>query len=173
MQDAPKFWFLKAKKGLRELGFEPSEHDQCLFLHKEKKILLLLHVDDCMLFCEDNNVLQETIKKLKEKFALSEQDIGKDVFAHLGIELTMEGTKVTMCQDGLMKKIFKATKWTELTGDQTPAEQKPLGADLNGEPFKADWECSSVVGQLMFLVNTRPDVQFAVHQCARFNHNPK
>ena len=55
MQDAPKFWFFKAKKGLRELGFEPSEHDQCLFLHKEKKILLLLCVDDCMLFCEDNN----------------------------------------------------------------------------------------------------------------------
>ena len=25
----------------------------------------------------------------------------------------------------------------------------------------------------MFLVNTRPDIQFAVHQCARFNHNPK
>ena len=25
----------------------------------------------------------------------------------------------------------------------------------------------------MFLVNTRPDIQFAVHQCARFTHNPK
>ena len=25
----------------------------------------------------------------------------------------------------------------------------------------------------MFLVNTRLDIQFAVHQCARFNHNPK
>jgi hypothetical protein len=139
MKDAPKFWFLKAKKGLEDLGFVPSEHDQCLFLHKEKKILLLLCVDDCMLFCENDEVLQEIIKKLKEKFALSEQDIGKDVFAYLGIELTMEGTKVTMRQDGLMKKIFKATNWTELTGDQTPAKHKPLGADLQGEPFKADW----------------------------------
>ena len=26
---------------------------------------------------------------------------------------------------------------------------------------------------LMFLVNTRPDIQFAVHQCARFTHNLK
>ena len=25
----------------------------------------------------------------------------------------------------------------------------------------------------MFLVNTRPDIQFAVHQCARFTPNPK
>ena len=26
---------------------------------------------------------------------------------------------------------------------------------------------------LIFLVNTRPDIQFVVHQCARFTHNPK
>ena len=55
----------------------PSEHDQCLFLHKEKKILLLLCVDDCMLFCEDDNLLQEIIKDLKKKFALSEQALEK------------------------------------------------------------------------------------------------
>ena len=61
---------------------------------------------------------------MQEKFALSEQDIGKDAFGHLGIELTMEDTKVTMCQDqdGLMNKIFKNTGWTELTGCVTPAE---------------------------------------------------
>ena len=50
---------------------------------------------------------------MQEKFALSEQDIGKDVFGHLGIELTMEGTKVTMRQDGLMNKIFKNTGWMD------------------------------------------------------------
>ena len=48
-----------------------------------------------------------------------------------------------------------------------------MGADQDGELFKADWEYASVVGMLMFLVNTRPDIQFAVHQCARFTHNPK
>ena len=105
MKDAPKFWFLKAKKGLEDLGFVPREHDQCLFLHKEKKILLLLYVDDRMLFCENDEVLQEIIKKLKEKFALSEQDIEKDVFPHLMIEFKMKGINVTMHQDGLMKKI--------------------------------------------------------------------
>ena len=52
---------------------------------------------------------------------------------------------------------------TELTGCATPAKQKPLGADLDGEPFKADWDYSSIVGQLMFLANTRPGIQFAVH----------
>ena len=173
MRDAPKFWFRKVKQGLESLGFVASEHDQCLFMHKEKKILLLLYVDDCLLFCEDDNVLQQCINDMQNQFQLTEQDVGGDVFNYLGIELTIEGTKVTMRQDGLMKKIFEKTGWQGLNGDKTPARHKPLGADLNGEEFDFNWEYSSVVGMLMFLVNTRPDIQFAVHQCARFTHNPK
>ena len=88
-----------------------------LVFAQRKKIVVLFYVDNCMPFCEDDNVLQETIKKLKKNFALQEQDLGKDVFACWGIELPMEGTKVTMHQDGLMKRIFKTTKWTELSGD--------------------------------------------------------
>ena len=94
-------------------------------------------------------------------------------FDYLGIELTFKCTKVTMRQDDLMKKIFKTTKWEELNGDKTPAREKPIGADLEGKPFQVEWEYASVVGMLMFLVNTRPDIQFAVHQCVRFTHSPK
>ena len=78
-----------------------------------------------------------------------------------------------MRQDGLMKKIFKTTKWEDLNGDKTPAREKLIGADLERKPFQDEWEYASVVGMLMFLVNTRPDIQFEVHQCARFTHSPK
>ena len=78
-----------------------------------------------------------------------------------------------MMQDGLMKKIFKTTKWEDLKGGTTPARERPTGADLEGKPFTEEWEHASVVGMSMFLVNTRPDIQFAVHQCTRFTHSPK
>ena len=38
---------------------------------------------------------------------------------------------------------------------------------------KTDWGCIGFVSQLMFLVNARLDIQFAVHQCEKFNHNHK
>jgi hypothetical protein len=173
MKEAPKLWYQKVTSGLIEMGFERSQHDQCLFMHKEKRIILLLYTDDCLLFCETNEMLQEMIATMQKMFSLTEQDVGQDVFDYLGIELTFKGTKVTMRQDGLMKKIFKTTKWEELSGDKTPAREKPIGADLEGKPFQEEWEYASVVGMLMFLVNTRPDIQFAVHQCARFTHSPK
>jgi len=83
------------------------------------------------------------------------------------------GSKVTMKQHGLIKHIIEKTGFGNLNGDKTPSIVKPLGANLHGEDFKADWDYASVVGMLMYLVNTRPDIQFAVHQCARFTHNPK
>jgi hypothetical protein len=49
-----------------------------------------------------------------------------------------------------------------------------LRPDLNGEPFDEKWEYRSVVGKLNFLEkSTRPEIAYAVHQCARFLSNPK
>ena len=112
---------------------------------------------------------------MQGKFKLSVEDEGKDVFAHLGIELTFNGSKVTMRQDGLIKKILqKVPLEPQKKGKQeTPASERPVGADLDGEPFQAEWEHSSVVGMLMFLVNTCPDIQFATHLAARHSHSPK
>ena len=41
-------------------------------------------------------------------------------------------------------------------------------------PMNETWNYASIIGMLMYLSsNSRPDIQFAVHQCARFTHNPK
>jgi hypothetical protein len=56
----------------------------------------------------------------------------------------------------------------------TPAAQEPLGSDKDGAPFTEEWSYPAAVGMLLYLSsNTRPDIQFAVHQAARFSHSPK
>ena len=58
---------------------------------------------------------------------------------------------------------------------ETPAmPSKLLTRDLDGEDFNRPWEYRSVVGKLNYLEKcTRPDLAFAVHQCAHFASNPK
>jgi len=52
-----------------------------------------------------------------------------------------------------------------------PAACEPLGTDANGEPFDEEWSHPAAAGMLLHISsNTRPDVQFAVHQVARFSH---
>ena len=77
-----------------------------------------------------------------------------------------------MLQKGLTDKILKTVNMENCNPCETPAKEAPLTADVNGEPFNEEWECASVVGMLMCLINTRPDMQFAVHQCAKYTHHP-
>ena len=57
---------------------------------------------------------------------------------------------------------------------KTPAGEKALGSDKLGDDFDQEWEYATIVGMLMYLsTNTRPDIAFAVHQCARFTHAPR
>jgi hypothetical protein len=49
-----------------------------------------------------------------------------------------------------------------------------LTNDELGEPASEMFSCSSVVGMLQYLQNhSRPDIAYAVSQCARFVHGPK
>ena len=56
----------------------------------------------------------------------------------------------------------------------TPADKVPLDKDLDGDQCCEEWEYRSIVGILLYLAgSTRPDIAYAVHQCARFSHLPK
>jgi hypothetical protein len=45
---------------------------------------------------------------------------------------------------------------------------------LDDKAFEEEWSYQSVIGKLNYLEkSTRPDIAYAVHQCARFASNPK
>jgi hypothetical protein len=49
-----------------------------------------------------------------------------------------------------------------------------LHADTEGLARQESWNYPSVIGKLNYLAqNLRPDISFAVHQCARFSKEPK
>ncbi len=56
----------------------------------------------------------------------------------------------------------------------TPCNIQPLGTNANGTRHYEKWDYASAVGMLMYLsANAHPEIQFAVHQCARFSHAPR
>jgi hypothetical protein len=172
MLRSPLHWFNSLKKSLLDLGFESSAEDQCMFINKKTGTIILVYVDDCLCFGPDDHTLDELVRALREKHELGEEEVSKDVYAYLGIELNMEGDQVEMLQTGLIDKILDAVGMKDASPNETPAKEDQLHADLAGPHFDEEWEYSSVVGMLMYLVNTRPDIQFAVHQCAKYTHSP-
>ena len=170
---APKLFWDYAREALMANEFVPSDSDPCLFIHKD--MISVLYVDD-QIFCgKDKSKIHAMIKKMKaDGYQLDEEEVEEDVYAFLGINIKRDGGKVTLSQPGLTKKFLETVKMTDCSVASTPANLHPLGADKNGKPFNEDWSYPSAVGQLLYLSsNSRPDIQFAVHQCTRFTHNPK
>jgi len=66
------------------------------------------------------------------------------------------------------------------SGEQTKMHDSPassehiLTKDSNGNPRKQNWSYRGVVGCLSYLqAMVRPDITFAVQQCAQFCNDPK
>ena len=81
-----------------------------------------------------------------------------------------------------LKNTSVSRSWQELLEMTLPANKKlsttnitMAGTKINYlDARETKWNYKSIVGKLSYLCrNTRPYIEFAVHQCARFRTNPK
>ena len=76
---------------------------------------------------------------------------------------------------GLSKRILQTLSLENCNKTATPASTIPLGSFPDSPAHDPElWNYASVIGMLLYLAgNTRPDLSYAVHQAARFSHDPK
>ncbi|GJT79508.1 retrovirus-related pol polyprotein from transposon TNT 1-94 [Tanacetum coccineum] len=80
---------------------------------------------------------------------------------------------IFISQDKYVGEILKKFGFTEVKTASTPMEtQKPLLKDKDGEKVDVHMY-RSMIGSLMYLTSSRPDIMFAVCACVRYQVNPK
>ena len=169
MRQSPLMWYEHLKAGLEKRGFKPSTTDQCLFLGDN--IICVVYVDDCLFFARDSLKIEAMITDLQKDFSLEPEE---DVEAFLGIQICRTGNHIEFTQPGLIDRILLLCGMENCNTKATPADETPLGTNKNGAERVETWNYSSAVGMLLYLAsNARPDIMFAVHQCARFTHCAK
>jgi len=136
--------------------------------------MVLNYCDDQIWLSPDNELIEEYVQKLSDLgYDLTLEDEG-DIFAFLGINFAQTDGQIELSQTGLIEKVIKFTGMTNATSKSTPAAEQPLGSDKDGPLFDEEWSYPAAVGMLLYIFsNTRPDIQFAVHQVARFSHSPR
>ena len=172
--NSPKLFYEHLCRGMTQLGFEATQSDPCLFIHKEHKIMVLNYCDDQIWLSPDNSLIESYVKQLQDlKYDLTLEEEG-GLFDFLGINFATEGSKIVLTQTGLIEKVIKYTGMDNASDKDTPAACDPLGSDKTGEPFNEEWSYRSAAGMLLYICsNTRPDLQFSVHQVCRFSHDPR
>ena len=170
LRQSPLNFYKHLRQGLESRGFVKSDYDDCLFMNGD--IMVLFWVDDCIFYSNTNSAIDKLIDNLKDEFLLEKEE---DMAGFLGLQIdrTTPGT-VVLTQTGLINRILVLMEMETCNPKYTPADKIPLGKDEDGDPCREDWEYRSVVGMMLYLAgSTRPDIAYAVHQCARFSHNPK
>ena len=175
--DSPKRWYDKLSKGLTDRGLIASKIDPCLFISPH--IICMCYIDDICLVGTSQQRITDFLQTFKDdgdefNWEMTEEGSINDF---LGIKITRSSERTwTMTQEGLTDKVLAATGMTDCNAKETPtsSDGKALGSDKKGPRGKELWSYRSVVGMLLYLAsNSRPDISFAVHQCARFTHDPK
>jgi hypothetical protein len=172
LKQAAYNWNNLLTSGLLTLGFKQSEFDPYLFFKDD--IICVLYVDDTLFFAKDNKKVDKTISAL-EALGFKLTDEG-DVDAFLGVKVEdLPQNKIKMSQPNLINRILDLLGLKEESKQhKTPAVSPPLHDHENGAPREKTWSYRSAIGMLTYLSrNTRPDIEYAVHQCARFQINPK
>ena len=79
-----------------------------------------------------------------------------------------------LTQKGSIKRIIEALQIDEKPRKFTPVAAKPLTKDLNEDPPDGNHSFPSIIGMMQYLQdNSRPDLTYAVSQCAKFTYSPR
>ncbi|GJT12857.1 putative ribonuclease H-like domain-containing protein [Tanacetum coccineum] len=107
---------------------------------------------------------------MKSKFQMS--SIGELTF-FLGLQVKQKADGIFLSQDKYVAEILKKFDFANVKTASTPIEtQKPLVKDEKASDVDVHL-CRSMIGSLMYLTASRPDIMFAVCACSRFQVTPK
>ncbi|GJZ69389.1 retrovirus-related pol polyprotein from transposon TNT 1-94 [Tanacetum coccineum] len=168
---APKAWYDTLSKFLLANNFFKGAVDPTLFTRKSGKHILLvqIYVDDIIFASTDHNACHIFSKEMSSKFQMSM--MGQMSF-FLGLQVSQSPRGIFINQAKYALETLKKYGMDLSDPVDTPmVDRLKLDEDLMGIPVDQT-RFRGMVGSLMYLTASRPDLVFAVCMCARYQAKP-
>ncbi|CAM8972211.1 unnamed protein product [Rhodiola kirilowii] len=171
LKQASRQWFSRFSDSLIQFGFIQSIEDYSLFTLKRNGefIILLVYVDDVVITGTCSKLIQVIKDFIHEKFKI--KDLGNLKY-FLGIEVARSKDGIFINQRKYVLDILEDHNYTDSKPVKTPLDTKN-GLSLSTASVLSDPTIyRKLVGKLIYLVVTRPDLAFAVHTLSQFMASP-
>ena len=172
LKQAPRAWYGRLKGFLLGKGFEMGAVDKTLFLmrHGDDTLIVQIYVDDIIFGGSSHAMVARFAEDMSREFEMSM--MGELQF-FLGLQIKQHKEGTFLHQAKYTKDILKKFDMSDCKPMTTPmGTTTALDADEDGEPVDQK-EYRSMIGSLLYLTATRPDIQFSVCLCARFQASPR
>nr|GEW70334.1 retrovirus-related Pol polyprotein from transposon TNT 1-94 [Tanacetum cinerariifolium] len=172
LHQAPRAWYGTLSKYLLRNGFQRGTIDQTLFIkrHRGDFILVQVYVDDIIFGSSNPQLCRELKALIHEKFQMSAMG---ELNFFLGLQVLQKEDGIFFSQDKYVGDILKKFRYSDVRSSNTPMDKEnPWGKDRTRKDVDLHLYIS-MIGSLMYLTSSRPDIMFFVCAYARHQVTPK
>jgi len=171
LKQASRQWFAKFSAAIQAAGYVQSKENYSLFTCRNGKsfTVLLIYVDDILITGNDLKAIYTLKRFLHSRFRI--KDLGNLKY-FLGIEVSRSQKGIAISQRKYTLEILKDGGILGVKPVNFPMEQNTKLSDA-GDLLKDPSQYRRLVGRLIYLTITRPDIMYYVHVLSRFMHAPR
>ncbi|XP_020870708.1 uncharacterized protein LOC110225397 [Arabidopsis lyrata subsp. lyrata] len=172
LKQAPRCWFAKLGGAMKTYGFEQNYSDYSLFtLEKgDTRLHVLVYVDDLIITGSSIHVVNKFKHYLSTCFHM--KNLGPLRY-FLGIEVARSPEGIYLCQRKYALDIIAETGLMGVKPITFPLEQNHKLSLAKDDAFHDPSRYRRLVGRLIYLGNTRPEMSYAIHILSQFMNNPQ
>jgi hypothetical protein len=171
LKQAPGAWYLWIDTYFLHMGFEKSDDDPNLYfiISGEDTLILILYVDDLFITGAED-LIAECKVGLASEFEMS--DIGL-MHYFLGMEVWQEEGHIFLGQGKYAANILSRFQIEDCRPMSTPMITNWNKLSASDSQLVDAIVYKKLIGSLMYLVNTRPDICFSVNTLSQYMFEPR
>ncbi|GJW12858.1 retrovirus-related pol polyprotein from transposon TNT 1-94 [Tanacetum coccineum] len=172
LKQAPKAWYDRLKAFLIKHEYKMGMVDNTLFTKKKSSNINIvqIYVDDIIFFSTCQDMCDEFAKIMHDEFEMSMMG---EINFFLGLQIKQLEDGIFFNQSKYIKEMLK-----KFGLEDSKPMKTPMSSDTK---LTKDEECESVdstkyrgmIGSLLYLTASRPNIMFSVCLCAHFQEAPK
>ncbi|KAG9447270.1 hypothetical protein H6P81_013398 [Aristolochia fimbriata] len=172
LKQAPRAWFSTFCSKIVDFGYTHNSHDSALFTRQSSSgtVLLLLYVDDMMITGDDIQGISDLKRYLSSCFEM--KDLGQLRY-FLGLEVLPFGDGYGLSQVKYASNLLNRAGLSDSNVCDSPMELNAKFCPADGELLSDPTLYRQLVGGLLYLTISRPDISYAVHVVSQFMSAPR
>lgn len=172
LKQSPRGWFDRFSKTVKGHSYTQAQTDHTLFFKKSRDgriSILIVYVDDILLTGDDSAEAKRMKQVLAKNFEI--KDLGPIKY-FLGMEISRSKKGISVSQLKYTIDLLKETGFLRCKPADTPIEANHKLGYEKGEVPVDKGKYQRLVGRLIYLSHTRPDIAYAVSVVSRFMYEP-
>ncbi|RVW23954.1 Retrovirus-related Pol polyprotein from transposon TNT 1-94 [Vitis vinifera] len=172
LKQSPRAWFERFTKVVKGYGFVQCQSDHTLFVKhfpEGKLAIIIVYVDDIILTGDHEEKIDLLKKLLTKEFEI--KNLGTLKY-FLGMEIARSKKGIVVSQRKYVLDLLNETRMLGCKPAETPMDTTVKLEESDGSAPVDKGRYQRLVGKLIYLSHTRPDIGFSVSVVSQFMNNP-